>query len=58
MRGIGLKPLDPRVPDAVRRDVLLGELLALVDAIRIGGSRERSLAAKELKALLRKPAAA
>ena len=50
--GIALEPLDPRVPDAVIRDQLLGELLALVDAIRIGGARERSLAAKELEALL------
>jgi hypothetical protein len=47
--GIALEPLDPRVPDAVLRDERLGELLALVDGIRIGAARERSLAAKELK---------
>jgi hypothetical protein len=51
-RGIALEPLDPRVGDAVVRDPLLGELLALVDAIRIGSARERALAAKELKARL------
>lgn len=51
--GIALEPLDPRVPDAVRRDEQLGQLLALLDAIRIGGPRERALAAEGLKARLR-----
>jgi hypothetical protein len=49
-RRIALTPLDPRVPDAVRRDKSLGELQAPVDAIRIGGARERGLAAKAQKA--------
>ena len=53
VRGVALEPLDPRVPDAVRRDEELGQLLALVDAIRIGGPRERALAAEGLKARLR-----
>jgi hypothetical protein len=53
VRGIALKPLDPRVPDAVLRDPPLHELLSLVDAIRIGAARERNLAAKELGARLR-----
>jgi len=52
--GIALTPLDPRVPDAARRDPALGELLALVDGIRIGGPRERGLAAKELEKRLKK----
>jgi DNA-binding Lrp family transcriptional regulator len=52
--GIALTPLDPRVPDAARRDESLGELLALVDGIRIGGARERGLAAKELEKRLKK----
>jgi hypothetical protein len=52
--GVALSPLDPRVPDAILRDERLGEMLALVDAIRIGGARERSLAVKELKGRLRK----
>jgi hypothetical protein len=54
VRGIALEPLDPRVPGAVIRDEQLGELLALVDAIRIGSARERSLAAKELGLRLKK----
>jgi hypothetical protein len=52
--GIALTPLDPRVPDAARRDEPLGELLALIDGIRIGGARERGLAAKELEKRLKK----
>jgi hypothetical protein len=52
--GVALTPLDPRVPDAVRRDEALGELLALVDAIRIGGARERGLAAREIEKRLAK----
>lgn len=47
--GIALEPLDSRVPDAACRDETLGELLALVDAIRIGAARERVMAADELE---------
>jgi hypothetical protein len=36
-----------------RRDEALGELLALIDAVRIGGARERALAAEKLKGRLR-----
>jgi DNA-binding Lrp family transcriptional regulator len=53
VRGIALEPLHPSVPEAARRDRNLGQLLALLDAVRIGGARERSLAAKHLKRLLR-----
>jgi hypothetical protein len=48
-RGIALKPLHPSAPDAASRDKRLWELLALVDAIRIGNARERNLAVRELK---------
>lgn len=48
-RGIALKPLHPAVPEAAQRDKRLWELLALVDAIRIGNARERNLAIRELK---------
>jgi len=47
--GIALAPLHPSVPDAARGDDRLWELLALVDAIRIGNARERSIAGDELK---------
>jgi DNA-binding MarR family transcriptional regulator len=51
--GIALEPLDPRVPEAARRDEHLAELLSLVDAIRIGGAREKGLAAELLEERLR-----
>lgn len=47
--GIALEPLDPRVPEAARRDERLGQLLSLVDAIRIGGARRKGLAAEILE---------
>jgi hypothetical protein len=47
-RGDELKPLYRSVPKAARRDPKLYELLALVDAIRSGGARERHLARDEL----------
>jgi hypothetical protein len=41
--------LYPSVVDAVQNDEKLHELLALVDAIRVGRAREREIAIKELK---------
>lgn len=52
VRGYGFLPLYKSVPFAARRDSRLYELLALVDAIRGGGERERALAIRELKARL------
>jgi len=49
-RGVTLKPLYKSVPLAVKNDSQLYELLALVDAIRIGRARERQLAIHELTA--------
>lgn len=48
VRGYSLAPLYPSVPVAASRDSRLYELLALVDAIRDGRARERSLAIKAL----------
>jgi len=48
VRGQALNPLDPIAPLAAGRDDRLYELLALVDAVRIGQARERSLAAEML----------
>ena len=42
-------PLYRTVPEAALRDARLHELLALVDGIRLGGARERALAAEQLK---------
>ncbi|HVD87151.1 MAG TPA: hypothetical protein VNB59_07055 [Solirubrobacterales bacterium] len=51
--GVALEPIHPSVPGAAREDQDLSELLALVDALRIGSARERNLAKKELKKRLR-----
>ena len=47
-RGYGLEPLHPSVPEAVRQDPALHELLALVDALRIGRAREQKRATELL----------
>jgi hypothetical protein len=56
MRGIALTPLYKTVPEAAKRDSLLYERLALIDAIRDGRARERNLAEKELKNSLQRKA--
>ena len=48
IRGLALEPLHRSVVEAANRDPLLGEQLALVDAIRIGDARIRGLAADML----------
>ena len=48
-RGYALKPLYPRLPDAAKRDPVVHELFALVDAVRDGGVRERAEALRELR---------
>ena len=47
-RGVSLEPLYKNVPLAARADPHLYELLALMDAIRDGRARERSLAEREI----------
>jgi len=49
VRGLALEPLYRTVPRAAKSDPKLYELLALVDALRVGRARERKLAEKELK---------
>ncbi len=49
VRGHGILPLYPSVPEAALKDQNLHELLALADALRIGRARERELALKEIK---------
>jgi predicted transcriptional regulator len=49
MRGQAIEPLYASVPFAAEKDPQLHELLALVDALRVGRARERSLAAEELE---------
>ena len=49
VRGHSILPLYPSVPEAVLKDEKLHELLALVDALRVGRAREKELAVIELK---------
>jgi len=50
VRGVGLEPLYRTVPAAAGRDAKLYEVLALIDVLRDGRSRERKLAEKHLHA--------
>jgi hypothetical protein len=52
-RGYAIEPLHKQAPVAARKDPKLYELLALVDAIRIGRARERNIAAEELRQRIR-----
>lgn len=52
VRGQAIAPLYPKVPLAAENDRKLYELLALVDALRAGRTREKVIAAKELEARL------
>jgi len=49
VRGQAISPLHKNVPQAALNDPVLHELLALVDALRVGRSREKNLAIKFLK---------
>jgi hypothetical protein len=49
VRGVGLRPLYKAAPRAALNDSELYECLALIDAIRAGRARERTLAAKHLQ---------
>jgi hypothetical protein len=54
-RGYSFAPLYKTVPQAASRDRYLYEVLALIDAIRDGRSRERQMAEQELKQRLQSP---
>jgi hypothetical protein len=46
--GYGVEPLHPSAPMAARRDARLYEILALIDVLREGRTRERQIAEDEL----------
>jgi hypothetical protein len=48
VRGQSIIPLYLSVPEAAIKDAKLHELLALVDALRVGRAREKEIATKEL----------
>lgn len=47
-RGVSIEPLYKTVPIAARRDPILYEILALLDALRDGRAREKRLAEERL----------
>ncbi len=49
IRGQSILPLYPLAIEAVKKDNKLYELLALIDALRVGRVREKEFAIKELK---------
>ena len=49
VRGQSIIPLYNSVPEASLKDEKLHELLALIDALRVGRARERAMAIVELK---------
>lgn len=48
-QGVGIAPLIPAAPDMPHRDPHLYQLLAIVDALRVGDARERELARNALR---------
>jgi len=52
-RGLALDPLYPSAPSAALADPALYELLALLDALRIGRARERQIAARLIEERLK-----
>ncbi|MGF1636254.1 MAG: hypothetical protein ACFCUU_04215 [Cyclobacteriaceae bacterium] len=49
VRGHGIAPLYPKAVDAATKDPELHEVLALIDALRVGRARERNIAVDELR---------
>lgn len=47
--GMAIEPLYPSVTKAIQKDVQLYELLALIDALRVGRVREQKLAMQEIE---------
>lgn len=48
-KGFAIEPLHPNVPKACLEDPKLYELLALLDSVRVGTTREQNVAINELK---------
>lgn len=54
-RGEAIEPLYPKAPDACNKDENLHELLALVDAVRLGRPREIKSAMEEITRRIHSP---
>jgi len=53
-RGVTVSPLYPSVSEAVSNDKKLYKMLALIDALRLGKTRERKMAQNELQKVFEK----
>jgi len=51
-KGLSVRPLSKNVPRAVEKDPKLYDFLALIDAIRIGKSRERENAIMKIESMV------
>lgn len=51
-KGISVSPLSDGAPKAALGDRLLYDILALVDALRIGRARERNIAKEKIKSII------
>jgi hypothetical protein len=49
VRGQVIEPLDKRVAEIIKNDPELYDLLALIDAVRVGKNREKEIAGRLLK---------
>jgi hypothetical protein len=56
-RGLAIKPLSKNAPKAALMDQKLYDFLALIDAVRIGKSREKKIAAEKLESMVKRMAA-
>jgi hypothetical protein len=56
-KGLAIKPLSKNAPKAALRDQKLYDFLALIDAVRIGKSREKNIAVAKLESLVQRMAA-
>jgi hypothetical protein len=52
VRGLAIQPLYPSVVKAVKNDELLYKLLASIDIIRVGRTRELKVAIEELEKII------
>jgi len=52
VRGLSIEPLYPNQVKAIKEDDTLYKLLALIDVIRVGRTREKNIAITELKKVI------
>jgi hypothetical protein len=56
-KGLAVKPLSKNAPRAALRDQKLYDFLALIDAVRMGKSREKNIAVEKIESMVQRMAA-